>query len=160
LEVLARKSMDVIIYKVVDDLPKLASLLTDAVELKVLCQKTDAHLKGLVELLSSDWSDSTFVENLSEEALHYLLVNTSSDPGTEDILLFKEYLRFRSVLHWWVYHSDLVRISKETLLSSLIPDKVGVLKICVQPGNPLEAVEVTEKALSRDWHILLTEDVP
>jgi hypothetical protein len=160
LELIARKFMDLFVSAIANDKRKLAILLTEALKSKLNGEVTDDHLRDLARVLSLDWTEAGFVESLSEEAFHCLLVNTSSDPEHEDILSFRVYLRFRGVMQWWIYQSDLAHLSKETFMSSLVPDKAGVLQICGPTGSRQDKAECTEEGDVHKWDTLLTHKVP
>jgi hypothetical protein len=130
-------------------------MLNEALQCKSSCERLDDHLRELAAYLTLNWPASILVKSLSEEAFFYLFECTKRGPYNEeipgDILSFKEYLRFRSIVEWWLYQSGVAYLSKESMehiMNHLIPDKAGILEIWGSPGDPLEIAEETEEFLS------------
>ncbi|CAM6117156.1 unnamed protein product [Calypogeia fissa] len=132
---ITRKFMHCLTSAVVKDLPKAASMLTEAAALKTFLQeKNDVNLKELVTILSSNWSDSVYIRNLSEDALDYLLEKSGGTCKDDGKLSFTEYSRFRQVIRWWIWQSE-VGSAAEELLTVAAPDEGEALYLCRNPDD-------------------------
>jgi hypothetical protein len=160
LEVVARKFMERFVSRTADDLPKLAIMLNEALGFKSFFKTSDYLLCKLVDTLTLSWSVSTYAESLSEDAFHYILVNTNDSLENMDILSFREYLRFRSIIEWWLYQSDVSYDSRENIMNRLLPDKANFLEVCGRPEDCLEIAEETAEVLKCDWDPLPTGNMP
>lgn len=131
-----------------EDLQRAASMLTEAISCKALCDEADVNLRELVTALSSNWSESLYIQSLSEDALHYLLANSKSnfeDDGK--YLSFREYLRFRQVIRWWIFHGDLGSISTE-VIDFIVPDERRAHRLCRSP-DVVDRVDCTAQDTPR-----------
>ncbi|CAM6117160.1 unnamed protein product [Calypogeia fissa] len=136
LQMITRKFMHTLTSAVGKDLPKAATMLTEAVAMRAfLEEETDVNLKELVTILSSDWSDSVYIRNLSEDALDYLLENSGGTCEDDGKLSFEEYRRFRQVIRWWIWQSDFGSRATEELLTVVAPDEEEALFLCRNPDD-------------------------
>ncbi|CAM6097904.1 unnamed protein product [Calypogeia fissa] len=154
LEMITRKFMHSLTSAVVDDLPRAAAMLTEAVAMKSLCDETDENLIELVTILSSNWSESMYIKSLSENAVDYVLRNSGGNCEHDGKFSFEEYLRFRQVIRWWLYQNQFGSHGTEKLLTIIAPDVEEALSLCRDPDKceRIKCPPEDDTCLVHDWN--------
>ncbi|CAM6117158.1 unnamed protein product [Calypogeia fissa] len=154
LEMITRNFMHSLTSAVVDDLPRAAAMLTEAVAMKSLCDETDVNLMELVTILSSNWSESVYIKSLSENGVDYVLRNSGGNCEHDGKFSFEEYLRFRQVIRWWLYQNQFGSHGTEKLLTIIAPDVEEALSLCRNPDKceRIQCPPEDDTCLVHDWN--------